>query len=50
MLSRIVWTAVAAVILSVGGIAAALLSENNELVIALGAAAIVSALLASRER
>lgn len=50
MLERIVWSAVAALVLSVGAVAAALFSENNELVIALGAAALVAAVLASRER
>lgn len=50
MLQRIVWAAIAAVALSIGAVAAALFGENGDLVIALGAASIVSAVLATRDR
>lgn len=50
MIQRIVWAAVAAVVLSVGAVVAALFGENSDLVIALGVASIVSAVLATRER
>lgn len=50
MLSRIVWTAVAAALLAVGAVVAALWTEDNALVVALGAAAITSAILSARER
>jgi hypothetical protein len=50
VLDRIVWTAVAAAVLSIGTVIAALLSENSSLIIALGSAALVAAVLASRER
>lgn len=50
MLRRVIWSAVAAALLAVGSIAAALVAEQNDLVIALGAAAITAAVLATRER
>jgi hypothetical protein len=50
MLSRVVWSSVAAALFSVGAVLAALLTEESSLVIALGAAAITAAILATRER
>lgn len=49
MLRRIVWSAVAAALAAVAGIVSAVLGETNY-VLAFGAAAITSALLATRER
>lgn len=50
MLRRVVWSAVAAALLGLGAVGAALLSDDSDLVIALGAAAITAAVLATRER
>ena len=50
MLRRIIWSAVIAALLAVGAVVAALATEQSDLVIALGAAAVTAAVLATRER
>lgn len=50
MLKRLVWASVTASLLALGAIIAAALGDDNNLVIALGAAAITAAILATRER
>lgn len=50
MLRRLVWSSVAAALLAVGAVVAAVAGENGNLVVALGAAAITAAVLATRER
>lgn len=50
MITRIVWSAVASVILGIGAIVAAIVGDQSDLTIALGAAAIVAAVLSARER
>jgi len=50
MMSRVVWSSVSAALFRVGAVLAALLTEESNLVIALGAAAITAAILATRER
>lgn len=49
MVRRIIWSAVAAALLAVGAIVAVFVGNDSDLVIALGAAAITTAILASRE-
>jgi hypothetical protein len=50
MLKRMVWAAVVAVALALGAVIAAVVGDDNNLVISLGAAAITAAILATRER
>lgn len=49
MVRRIIWSAVAAALLAVGTVAVSFFGNDSDLVIALGAAAITAAILATRE-
>lgn len=50
MITRIIWSAVASVALAIGAIVAAIVGDQSDITVALGAAAIVAAVLSTRER
>ena len=50
MITRIVWSAVASVVLGIGAIVAAIVGDQSDITVALGVVSITAAILAIREK